>query len=230
MLELTIRAFNLAERYRTPVILLADETVGHLSEKVDVPSRESIEIWERPRARNLREYRRRSTAKIPPMACAGEGYWVHVTGLTHDPSGNPDITAEAQERLVRRLVAKIRENAKAICDLRYEWFGEEVVEYVVVAYGISARCARAGVKKAREHGIKACLLRLVTLWPFPETVFRELAGDVDAFVVAELNCGQIFYEVQRCVGAAKVVPLLHPGGKLLDPEAIYKTLKKIVAR
>ena len=228
MFDFTITAFNLSEKYRVPVLLMADETVGHMSEKV---------VMRRVAPEELVQ-RRRPTAPpgkywpyqpdsdlVPPMAIAGEGYRFHVTGLTHDERGYPEMTAAAQERLVRRLVDKIRLNRKDI--INYEEVGTEDAEVVVCAYGITARVARRAVQQARDEGIRAGLLRLITVWPFAEDRVRELSQQVKAFVVPEINYGQIVLEVERCTGGrAKTLLLPHMGGGMHQPQTILEGIRE----
>ncbi len=226
MFDFTIKAFNLAERYRTPVILLADEAVGHLTEKVTIPPAEEIELWERPRPQvPPEEYRAYATNGdlVPPMALAGEGYFVHMTGLTHDERGYPAINGEAHERLVRRLIEKIRQNAPHIVE--YEEVMTEDAEVLVISYGITARSALRAVREARRKGIPAGLLRLITLWPFPEEVVRRLAQQVERIVVAEINQGQIRREVERTAAGQVSVAGVHKlGGDLITPDEILEAL------
>jgi 2-oxoglutarate ferredoxin oxidoreductase subunit alpha len=228
MFDLTITAFNLSEKYRVPVLVMADEVVGHMSEKVVM----------RPIAPEDLVQRRRPTVPpeqylpyqpdgdlVPAMAIAGEGYRFHVTGLTHDERGYPVMTAEAQDRLVRRLVDKIRVNRNDI--IRLEEVETEDADVVVCAYGITARVARRAVQQARDEGIRAGLLRLVIVWPFAEDRIRELARQVKAFVVPEINYGQIVLEVERCAGGmAKTLLLPHMGGSVHRPEAILETIRE----
>jgi 2-oxoglutarate ferredoxin oxidoreductase subunit alpha len=228
MFDLAILAFNLSEQYRVPVLLMADEAVGHMSEKVVIPQINSKDLVNRPRPKVAPEeylpYDSRE-GLVPPMAIAGGGYRFHVTGLTHDDRGYPVMTAEAQDKLVRRLVDKIRLNAKDI--IRYEEVNVEDAEVIVVSYGISARVARYAVQEARDEGIKAGLLRLITVWPFAEDRIRKLAPKVKAFVVPEINYGQIVREVERCAAGkarARLVP--HMGGSVHLPETILKAIRE----
>jgi len=228
MFDLTILAFNLSEQYRVPVLLMADEAVGHMSEKVVIPQINSKDLVNRPRPKVAQEeylpYDSRE-GLVPPMAIAGGGYRFHVTGLTHDDRGYPVMTAEAQDKLVRRLVDKIRLNAKDI--IRYEEVNVEDAEVIVVSYGISARVARYAVQEARDEGIKAGLLRLITVWPFAEDRIRKLAPKVKAFVVPEINYGQIVREVERCAAGkarARLVP--HMGGSVHLPETILEAIRE----
>jgi 2-oxoglutarate ferredoxin oxidoreductase subunit alpha len=228
MFDLTISAFNLSEQYRVPVLLMADEAVGHMSEKVVIPEINSKELVNRPRPKVAPDkYLPYDSRKglVTPMALAGEGYRFHVTGLTHDDRGYPVMTAEAQDKLIRRLVDKIRLNIKDIT--KYEEVNVNDAEVVVVSYGISARIARYAVQKARKEGIKAGLLRLITVWPFADDRIRELASAVKAFVVPEINYGQMVREVERCVaGKAKVRLIPHMGGGVHLPETILEAIRE----
>ncbi|MCW4052039.1 MAG: 2-oxoacid:acceptor oxidoreductase subunit alpha [Candidatus Bathyarchaeota archaeon] len=208
MFDLTIESFNLAETYRVPVILLADAILGHMWEKVTIPSYDELNLFTRKKpnvSASAREYRpfKPDENLIPPMACFGEGYRFHATGLTHDQKGAPATTsAEEQSKLVKRLCDKIRKNANKIIKVREVML--EDAEVVVVAYGISSRAALSAVHLARKEGIKAGLLQLVTIWPFPEDLVVQVAQQSQAIVVPEMNCGQLVREVER---AAKTTPV-----------------------
>jgi 2-oxoglutarate ferredoxin oxidoreductase subunit alpha len=228
--DLTITAFNLSERYRVPVLVMSDEAVGHMSEKVVIPEIAPKNLVTRPRPNSGQEGYLPFKANddlIPPMAIAGEGYRFHVTGLTHDERGYPVMTAEAQDKLVRRLVDKIKVNRNDI--IKYEEIGVEDAEVIVCAYGISARIARLAVQQARDEGIKVGLLRLITVWPFAEDRIRELAQQVKAFVVPEINYGQIVLEVERCAaGKARTLLVEHMGGSVHDPQTILDAIKEVM--
>nr|HID13492.1 2-oxoacid:acceptor oxidoreductase subunit alpha [Anaerolineae bacterium] len=230
LFDLTIHAFNLAEKYRTPVLVMTDEIVGHMTERVVIPPQEEIEILPRrkpkdPPSRGFLPYRGAADG-VPPMPNAGDGYRIHVTGLTHDERGYPatdDI--EVQERLVQRLIAKIRDNRDDI--IRLEEDGVEDAEVVVVAYGISARSALLPVEWARQEGLRVGWLRLVTVWPFAEDRIRQLASRVKAFVVPEINYGQIALEVERCAaGQAQIILVPHAGGDIHRPEEILEAIRE----
>lgn len=228
MFELTIKAFNLSEKYRTPVLIMTDESVGHMSEKVVIPPSNQIEVFDRRKPTvPVSEYLpfKPDADLVPPMGNAGEGYRYHVTGLTHDERGYPDMTAEAQEKLVRRLIDKIELNKDDIIELEEDEI--DGADVVVCSYGISARVALLAVKAAREEGIKVGMLRLITAWPFPNNRIKELAGKIKAFVVPELNAGQMALEVERCAGgAAETVLVGHMGGNVHDPQVILKAIRK----
>ena len=220
--DLTVSAFNFSEIYRLPVFVLADEMIGHMSERVVIPKKADIVIVDRPQPKVGKDQYLpfESSSDMPaPMAITGQGYHVHVTGLTHDERGYPVITDTVQERNVRHLVDKIRKNAQKI--IRVETVGIEDATVVVVAYGCTARVARQAVENLRERGHKVGLLRLITIWPFPSSLIRSIAGRVKAFVVPEINYGQIAYEVERTAGgAAEVLLLALMGGSIHSPEEI----------
>jgi len=228
MFDLTITAFNLSEKYRLPVLIMSDEVVGHMSEKVVMPAIRAEDLVYRIMPEKGTEgylpYRTNGSL-VPPMAIAGQGHHFHVTGLTHDERGYPAMNAKAQDVLVTRLVDKIRLNADDI--IMFNDYMMEGAEIVVVAYGITARIAQHAVKLAREQGIKAGCLQMVTLWPFAEKRIRQLASEVTAFIVPEINRGQIVYEVERCAcGKARVVSVPHSGGDVHKPDIILAAVKE----
>ena len=228
--DLTIEAFNLAEIYRVPTFIMTDECVGHMHEKVVIPPAEEIEVVERkwytgPKDKYL-PYKLDKDG-IPFMVKAGDGYRFHTTGLTHDERGYPVINAECQDWCVRHLCDKIRKNADKIIKLEED--ETDTAEVIVISYGITSRVATRAVQKARREGIKVGTLRLITVWPFAEKRIRELAPKVGAFVVPEINYGQIVFEVERCAGGqAKVIHVPHCGGWVHNPEDIYKAIKEAV--
>jgi len=226
--DLTIRAFNLAEEYRVPVMLMLDECVGHMTEKVVIPKADEIEIIPRrytdAKPGDYLPYHTNG-GMVPPMAKAGDGHRFHVTGLTHDERGYPVMNADAQEKCVRRLLEKIKNNADKIISL--EESDLQGADVVVVSYGITSRVAVKAIEIAKGDGIKVGHLRLITCWPFPEKRLRELAGRVKAFVMPELNYGQMFYEMQRVIeGRAKSYLVPHGGGTVHDPVVIYRQIKE----
>ena len=228
--EVVIEAANLSEKYRVPVLVMADECVGHMTEKVVIPKADEIEIYPR-RYTKLppSEYLPFKAGEdlVPEMVKAGDGYKIHITGLTHDEKGYPVMSWEAQEKLVRRLVEKIRLHADEI--VHTEEIDIEDAEVVVLSYGISSRVAIPAIQKARKEGIKVGQLRLIIVWPFPEKKIRELAKRVKAFVVPEINYGQMVLEVERCAaGKAEAILVPHGGGWVHDPEDIYKAIKEAV--
>ena len=224
----TITAFNLSEKYRLPVLIMTDEMVGHLSERVIIPNKKAIKTVSRTRPKGRKDRfkpYRPGPDGIAPMAIAGEGYNIHMTGLTHDERGYPVMTVEAQYEMMDRIMAKVRKNLDDI--IRTEGYRLDDAEIVIVSYGVSSRTCLAAVDEAREQGIKAGLLRLITVWPFPEDKIRRLAETVKGFVTVEINLGQIHLEVERCAGGKAPAFLVgHPGGTIIPPERVINTLKE----
>lgn len=226
--DFTIRAFNLSEEFRVPVLVMMDEVVGHMTEKVVIPAPEKIAI-----------YPRRLTTKppeeyilyepeadlVPSMAHAGMGYRFHVTGLTHDERGYPAMNAAAQDVLVRRLKDKILKNFDRIVAVEQEGIDDGAV--VVVSFGITARVAERAISMARSKGIPVGKLRMITVWPFPDRIIAEIAPRIKAFVVPELNMGQIVREVERAAaGRTRVVSAPHAGGTVHRPEQILQAIEE----
>lgn len=228
MFDLTVEAFNLSETYRVPTLLMADEIVGHMWEKVVIPSADKIRTVNRKKASVPREEYKPFMPDddlVPPMACFGEGYRFHATGLTHDEHGFPKTSStEVQQRLVRRLCEKIGKNADKI--IRVEEVMLDDADVVVVAYGIVARAALSAVRKAREKGVKAGLLRLVTLWPFPEKQVARVAKQAKKIVVAEMNCGQLVREVERAAKETPVSFLSKLGEEPHTPMEILESIRR----
>jgi 2-oxoglutarate ferredoxin oxidoreductase subunit alpha len=159
------------------------------------------------------------------MACAGEGFKIHVTGLTHDDKGYPVINEETQNKLVRRLVDKIRLNARRIINIKETHTDD--ADVVIVAYGITARVAHYAMTKAREKDLKVGLLKLNTVWPFPENRVTELSDHVKSFIVPEINFGQVYYEVDRCAKRkSNIVLMPHAGGNIHSPRDILDVIRR----
>jgi len=224
--DFMIDAFNLSETYRVPVMFMMDECVGHMMERVVIPEADKIEVVPR-------NYTKKSPeeylpfdpgdAWIPEMVKVGDGYRIHVTGLTHNYKGYPVMSPECQEELVHRLINKIRLNADKIC--RYEETDVEDADVVVIAYGITSRVAVEAVALAKKKGIKVGMMRLIVVWPFPEKRIQELAEQGKALVMAEMNYGQVFYEVDRCArGKAPVLLAGHGGGTVHNSEDIAQKI------
>ncbi len=228
--ELTIHAFNLSEKYRMPVLIMSDECVGHMTEKVIIPPAEEIELIER-------RYTKKKPGEawpyqengddIAPMLPVGEGYKFHITGLTHDQKGYPVINAETHEKNVRHLIDKVNKHTEDII-----WLEEEDVdgaEVVILAYGISSRVVRPAIARARKEGIKVGLVKMVTVWPFPEMRVRELASQVKSLIMVEMNYGQVYLDMERCTAEKCRTYLVgHAGGTVHNPDDIYKTIKEAV--
>jgi len=226
--DLTIRAFNFAEEFRVPVMIMMDEVVGHMTEKVVIPPAENIEVVPRKHTKkSAGEYLPYQTNgdMVPEIAHAGEGYKFHVTGLTHDHRGYPVMTAEVQDKLLRRLQNKVRLAADRIA--LFEEEGLDKADVVVVSYGITSRVAQRAIEMARAEKLRVGKFRLITAWPFPENRIRALAKKVKAFVVPELNLGQMVREVERAAGgAATTFGVSHAGGSVHHPEQILQVIRE----
>jgi len=224
--DLTVDAFNLAEQYRVPVMFMMDECVGHMMERVVIPAADKIEVTPRrytslPPGQYLPF--KPNEDMVPDMFKAGDGYRLHVTGLTHDYRGYPAMSPQVQEELVHRLVNKIRLNAPKIW--RYEEIDVKDADVVVVSFGITSRVAVEAIALARKQGVKVGMLRLIVVWPFPEDRILELAEQGKALLVAEMNYGQIFYEVERCArGKAPVLLAGHGGGTVHNIDDVAKKI------
>jgi 2-oxoglutarate ferredoxin oxidoreductase subunit alpha len=229
--DLTIEAFNLAERYRVPVMFMMDESVGHMTERVVIPEADKIEVAERrPPTEKPSEsyglYACVDDSMVPPMPPVGAGYRFHVTGLTHNEKGYPAMDPDTQEVLVHRLLDKIRKHETEIA--RYEEYQLDDAEVVLVAYGISSRVVIRTMELARAKGLKVGVFRPVVVWPFPETRLKELAERVRALVVVELNYGQVVLEVERLAGGkAQTILVGHGGGSLHDPVHILERVEEL---
>ena len=225
----TVRAFNLAEKYRTPVVLLIDEILGHMSERVELPDPAELEIVNRLRPdAPPKDYLPYATdgSHIPPMADFFSGYRYHVTGLTHDATGFPTEDPAISQALIERLGAKITENLDDI--LKNEETDLEDAEIAVLAYGSVARSTRVAIAQARQAGIKVGLFRPITLWPFPREQVAKLAQRVKAILVPELNMGQLVGEVERVAGSTPIVPLNKANGQPILPAEIEIALSRLM--
>jgi len=225
-----VTCFNLAERFRCPVFFMMDETVGHMLGKVRIPAAREIEVVEREfTGRPPGEYQpyRIYEGDQPEMVRVGMGHRIHTTGLTHDERGYPAMNAEAQDGLIRRLKSKIQDHVEEICICDEEQIdGSDVT---VISYGITGRVAAYTAELARAEGLKVGLLRLVTLWPFHERLIAGLAQRTRAIVVAEMNLGQIFHEVERATRRRVPVHLVgHAGGAIIEPEALLQRIKEVL--
>jgi len=228
-LELTVQAFNLSERYRTPVILLIDEVVAHMREGIAPLSREDIEIEERPRPtvppRWYIPYGDPGTG-VPPMSAFGDGYRYHVTGLYHDVRGYPTVREDEVNPLIRRLFSKISKDFH-----RLQWFDSFYTEdalITVIAYGCVARAALRAVREGREKGLKVGLIKLKILWPFMRWTITRALENSQEVLVPEMNIGQISREVKRVnQSRCEVSTLNKVDGTLITPEEILKKLEEI---
>ena len=230
--DLTVHCFNVADRYRVPVLLMSDEVVGHMVERVVIPAEEAIPKWDRkqPDGKSngtFKPFQALDPDLVPPIVHAGDGYRIHYTSLTHDESGFPDLSPENHHRLVTRLVQKIQVNADKLI-LTEDHYLEDA-KIVVISFGSTARSARRAVVEARREGIPAGFLRLISLWPFPENIVQQLANQADAFVMAEMNLGQMVHEVKRHVHQP-VKGVFHAGGAMMPPEPILDAIREVAGR
>ncbi|HDM09523.1 MAG: 2-oxoacid:acceptor oxidoreductase subunit alpha [Deltaproteobacteria bacterium] len=227
--ELTIKAFNFAEKYRTPVVLLSDEVVAHTRETVELPPREEIHIIDRIAPSMPPEWYipfEDNSRGVPPMAAFGDGYRYHVTGLVHDVRGFPTQRPDEIEAFMKRLFRKITQGFNEI-QMTKDFMIDDA-KVAVIAYGSVARSAKRAVLDARDRGVKAGLLQLVTLFPFPRMKVEEVLRQCRAVLVPELNMGQISREVSRVnQGKCQVRKLNRLDGGLITPEQIMYELLKI---
>ena len=224
--DLAVLAFNFSEKYRTPVILLMDEVVGHMREKVELPDPASVEQVERVATSVPPEWYKPygdSLTDVPPMATFGTGYRYHVTGLLHDPAGYPTTRLDEIAPWVERVDRKISRNVHDIVVAEED--GVETARTVVVAYGASARSARHAVKLARQRRCRVGLVTLLTLWPFAEELVAKVARTAKRIVVPEMNLGQLALEVERVAGRNKVVRLNRADGEMVTPQKILEAIE-----
>ncbi len=224
---LTIKAFNLSEKYRTPVIVLSDETVMHMREQVSTPSQEAINLIarRRPKQKDNAFFGRE---EIPPMPVVGDGFHVAVTGSTHDEYGiRSTADADIHRKLIERLNGKIRNHPEDFID--YEDYSLEECRVGIVTYGITSRAVYEAIEMAGRKRISAGLVRLRSLWPFPSKIIRQLAENTGKIIVPELNLGQIACEVERAAcGEAKVYPLNKiGGGELITPQELFAKILEV---
>ena len=229
--DLAITAFNLSEKYRVPVMFMMDECVGHMTEKVIIPPADEIEVEPRRKTSKKPDAYKPYAVNgdgtlVPEIAHAGEGYKFHITGLTHDERGYPAMTVAAQQKLVGRLQDKIRRAADDLVLVEEAHIAD--ADVVVVSYGITSRVAQRAIDSARAKGMKVGKLRLKIVWPFPDQLIKKLAQRAKAFVVPELNLGQISREVERAAGGVKTVLVPHAGGGVHRPEDILKAIQEAV--
>ncbi len=225
----TVRAFNLAETYRTPVVIAFDEIVGHMRERIEIPDRDVLPVCNRPKPECSPEaylpYDDQA-GDVPPMANFFEGYRYHVTGLNHGPDGFPVNASPRIQKDEMRLLRKVQGHRADI--LRHEEFLTEDADVIVFAYGVSGRSGKTAVEMARREGIRAGLFRPLTIWPFPEEAVADLSSRVKAIVVAELSLGQIVYEVERCArGRCGIHGIYRVDGDPITPTQIVEKLKEV---
>lgn len=223
----TIKAFNLAERFRVPVIVLLDEIIGHINEKIIFPKKEEIVIIERERTKeNPKTYLpyKCIDTDIPLFADFGAGYRYNVTGLCHDETGFPTNDPEKIDALYRRLNRKIERYTDEIIEFKTESLDD--AEICIVAYGSSARSAYRAIRRAREVGIKAGIFQIFTIWPFPYEELTKISQHVKNFIVPEMNLGQIAHEVS-CATGCDVIKVNRVDGGLITPDEIFERIKYV---
>lgn len=222
MYDLTIRTFNLSERYRVPAFLMADEAVGHLRESISL--RHDVEVWDRKKKKGASPFGTEEEDGVPPMPAFGEGERLAVTGSTHDAYGfRKTDDPDAHARLVERINEKILKNRKRMVETE-DYFLEDA-DLAAIAYGFTARTCLYVVRRLRKEGLKVGLLRLKTLWPFPDEAVSKAVGKVRRVVVPEMNQGQVAGEVKKYC-SCEVVPHGQTNGEVIRPEKILEVLRR----
>jgi 2-oxoglutarate ferredoxin oxidoreductase subunit alpha len=230
--ELTIRAFNLSEKYRTCVVLLLDEVLGHMREAICLPDMSKFRIVNRLKPTVPPEWYKHydeDQKYLSPLASYGEGYRFHVTGLAHDVYGFPTNKPIEVATMMKRLKKKITQNIRDIVQI--ESFMMEDAKAAVFAVGIIARAAKSAVLAARKEGFKVGLLRPLTIWPFPDDAVRKMLKNVDTVIVPEMNQGQLVHEVERLTKEKEdsdIKKIQKANGELITPNEIYKKIKKVL--
>lgn len=228
--DLTVKAFNFAEKYRTPVILLMDEVIGHLREKIEIPKLDELDIVNRVRPdKNSAGYKPFEVLEgeiVPRMVPYGEGYRFHVTGLVHDETGFPSGKPEIAEKLITRLVDKIELNKNDISIYEEYMLGD--AEIAVIAYGGTARSVKQAVEIARKQGFKVGLFKPMTIWPFLDKQIIELSQKTKGIIVVEMNLGQYAIEVERVSNKyTNVYRYNRVNGELISPDEILAKIKEV---
>ncbi|MFH2103797.1 MAG: 2-oxoacid:acceptor oxidoreductase subunit alpha [Chloroflexota bacterium] len=222
--DLTIKAFNLSEKYRTPVILLTDEIIGHMREPVELPDFGAVETFERQVTDKPEDYLpyRNGPGDVPAMANFGDGYRYHITGLFHDERGFPTQRLDEIDAWLERVNHKFDKQLDEIVLVEQDTVPG--AKTAIVAYGATARSARHALKIARAKGVKVDMLTLLTIWPFPEAQLEALAERVDRIIVPEMNLGQLALEVERIVGRKRVVRVNRANGEMVTPQLILDAI------
>ncbi len=223
--DLTVKAFNLSEKFRTPVILLTDEIIGHMREPVKLPAFETIHPYEQVVADTPESYKafRNEPGDVPPMAPFGRGYRYHITGLFHDEVGFPTQRLDEIDPWLERVNHKFDRHLDEIIMVESDF--QEGAKTAIVTYGATARSARHALKIARQRGLKVSMLTLLTIWPFPETQVESLGDQVDRIIVPEMNLGQLALEVERMVGRRKVKRVNRANGEMVTPQMILDAIE-----
>lgn len=223
--DYTIKAFNLAEKYRVPVMVMGDEIIAHMREKIAIPENIKVNPRKMPEE-NVNKFLpfKAPVNGTPPMPAFGDGYKMHITGLTHDERGYPDASnPKTHSKLVNRLCNKIRENTDEITSIKTDF--TEDADIIIVAYGAPVRSVLTAVKKARNQGITAGLIKLETVWPLPENKLKTAASNASKIIVVEMNLGQVYYEVQRIFPDKNVELLAKIGGEMHHPKEIFNKIE-----
>lgn len=227
--ELTVKAFNFAEKFRTPVILLMDEVVGHLRENMEVPEPGELEVVDRKRPDcPPEEYRAYAMTEdlVPPMADFGKGYRYNITGLFHDETGFPTNNTEVAGKQLDRIMKKVENNFDEINI--YEEYMLEDAQYAFITFGGMARSVKEAIRTLRKEGIRVGAFIPKTVWPFPEKQINKLVSDMDSVFVAEMNLGQMILEVQRASQERnKIHAINKANGEVITPEEIIKSFMEV---
>lgn len=229
--DLTVTAFNLAEKYRVPVFIMMEETVGHMLGKVKIPSADKINVTERmltKRSPGDYEPYRVYNGCVPEMVAAGMGHNIHLTGLTHEERGYPSMTVETQDKLIKRLCNKILDNVEEISMIEQDKV--EGSDVTIISYGVVSRIVLYAADMARAKGLKVGTVRLTTLWPFNDRVIREVADKTKSILVVEMNLGQMKFEIERATRSKVPIHFLgHAGGAIIEPEAILAKIEEVAS-
>jgi 2-oxoglutarate/2-oxoacid ferredoxin oxidoreductase subunit alpha len=229
--DVTVKAFNLSEKYRSPVVILTDAAVGHLREVVALPAPEELEIVDREKPKgppgSVKPFEAHQDTLVPAIPDFGTGYRYHITGLFHDETGFPSTASAVVQGNTERLMNKIELHREEMCYVESLYMDD--AEITVISYGCSGRSARAAVKAARARGMKVGLTRLITLWPFPEHVIKAVAERTPRLVIAELNLGDIANEVRRVTrGDVQIAQVNRHDGLLITPGQILKAIEGVM--
>lgn len=224
---LTIKSFELAEKYRTPVILLTDGEIGHMREPLIFPPYEEVKLPEPQKAKNGEPIF--GGDLIPPMAYIGEGMFLHITSSTHKEDGMRDVVTQAvHEKLVTRLVEKIEKNRTALTMVEMEGC-EDDADIIIVSFGVMGRIGKGVFNALRSSGKKVGFLRLITLWPFPSHIIKEVSEKTKAFYVMEMNLGQLNREIERFT-SKPVFKFNRIGGVVPKISEVMEELNKVLKR
>jgi 2-oxoglutarate/2-oxoacid ferredoxin oxidoreductase subunit alpha len=223
--DLTVRAFDFSEKYRTPVLLMTDEIIGHMREPVELPDFGTVKVFEHKVTDSPENYKayRNTPDGVPPMIPFGNGYRYHITGLFHDEVGFPTQRLDEIDPWLERVNTKLENHMDDIA--LFEENYQDGAKIALLSYGASARTARHAMKAARAQGRKVDMLTLFTIWPFPEKQVEALGDRVDRIIVPEMNLGQLAYEVERIVGRRKVRRVVRANGEMVTPQMVLDAME-----